>query len=106
MSELPYIAIGLSMLARFVFMYLLWTKKSTNIYSLTFCILSVTSSSLWIPYGISHGDIPILVRSGVEIVLLTTSGAYIVYNRYQARPKKVRPILLPTNIAMAPNTPT
>lgn len=85
MQELPYIAIALSMVARFVFMYLLWTKRSTNIYSLAFCCLSVASSSLWIPYGITHEDVPILVRSGVEIVLLTTSGIYIMYNRRNPR---------------------
>jgi uncharacterized protein with PQ loop repeat len=78
---LPYTAVSLSVLARFIFMYLLYTKRSTNVYSLTFCVLSVLSSSIWIPYGIQVNDTPIIVRSGVEIFLLSISGLYIVRNR-------------------------
>jgi hypothetical protein len=80
---LPYTAISLSIIARLIFMYLLYTKKSTNIYSLSFCCLSVASSSIWIPYGVIIGDIPIIVRSGIEILLLSISGVYIIGNRYQ-----------------------
>ena len=79
---LPYTAVSFSIIARIIFMYLLYTKKSTNIYSLTFCCLSVLSSSIWIPYGILINDVPIIVRSGVEIFLLSVSGMYIVRNRY------------------------
>ena len=71
-----------SIVARFIFMYLLYTKKSTNIYSLTFCVLSVISSSIWIPYGVHVADTPIIVRSAVEILLLSSSGLYILRNRY------------------------
>jgi len=78
---LPYTAVFFSIIARIIFMYLLYSKKSTNIYSLTFCFLSVISSSIWIPYGIIVGDTPIIVRSGVEIVLLSSSGVYILRNR-------------------------
>jgi lipid-A-disaccharide synthase-like uncharacterized protein len=79
---LPYTAVSFSIIARFIFMYLLYTKKSTNIYSLTFCFLSIISSSIWIPYGMYVEDIPIIVRSGVEIVLLSISGLYVIRNRY------------------------
>jgi lipid-A-disaccharide synthase-like uncharacterized protein len=78
---LPYTAISFSMIARFIFMYLLYTKTSTNIYSLTFCYLSIVSSSLWIPYGLLLDDKPIIIRSSVEIVLLSLSAAYITRNR-------------------------
>jgi uncharacterized protein with PQ loop repeat len=78
---LPYTAVSFSIVARFIFMYLLYTKRSTNIYSLTFCCLSVISSSIWIPYGILVNDTPIIVRSGVEILLLSLSGIYIIRNR-------------------------
>lgn len=78
---LPYTAVSFSIVARFIFMYLLYTKRSTNIYSLTFCCLSVISSSIWIPYGILVNDTPIIVRSGVEILLLSISGIYIIRNR-------------------------
>ena len=54
---LPYTAVSFSVIARFIFMYLLYTKQSTNIYSLTFCFLSVVSASLWIPYGILLEDV-------------------------------------------------
>lgn len=78
---LPYTAVGFSIVARFIFMYLLYTKRSTNVYSLAFCGLSVLSSSIWIPYGIQVNDTPIVVRSGVEILLLSLSGLYIIRNR-------------------------
>ena len=78
---LPYTAVSFSIIARFIFMYLLYTKKSTNIYSLVFCYLSVMSSSLWIPYGVIMEDTPIIIRSGVEILLLSISAVYITRNR-------------------------
>jgi len=78
---LPYTAVSFSIVARFIFMYLLYTKRSTNLYSLSFCGLSVISSSIWIPYGLMVNDIPIIVRSGVEILLLSLSGIYIMHNR-------------------------
>ena len=78
---LPYTAVIFSIVARIIFMYLLYTKKSTNIYSLSFCCLSIISSTTWIPYGILVGDTPIIVRSGVEIVLLSSCGIYILRNR-------------------------
>lgn len=78
---LPYTAVSFSIIARFIFMYLLYTKRSTNVYSLLFCCLSVISSSIWIPYGILVNDTPIIVRSGVEILLLSISGIYIIRNR-------------------------
>ena len=84
---LPYTAVAFSIVARFIFMYLLYTKRSTNIYSLIFCCLSVISSSFWVPYGIIIHDVPIIVRSSLEIVLLTGSGIYIVYNRFHMKPE-------------------
>lgn len=88
---LPYTAMFFSIIARFIFMYLLYTKKSTNIYSLTFCCLSIISSSIWIPYGVRVGDTPIVVRSGIEIILLSSSGLYILRNRYMSRPIEHKP---------------
>jgi len=78
---LPTTAVVFSVVARFIFMYLLYTKQSTNVYSLAFCGLSVISSSIWIPYGILVNDTAIIVRSGVEILLLSLSGLYIIRNR-------------------------
>ena len=89
---LPYTAVSLSMVARFIFMYLLYTKTSTNIYSLTFCYLSVASSCLWIPYGVLLHDTPIVVRSSVEIALLSLSAVYIHHNR--CRSHSVRPLVV------------
>ena len=83
---LPYTAVSFSIVARFIFMYLLYTKTSTNIYSLTFCYLSICSSSLWIPDGILVDDTPIIIRSGVEILLLGISAIYITYNRCHVKP--------------------
>lgn len=80
---MPYTAVSLSIVARFIFMYLLYTKRSTNIYSLAFCYLSILSASFWIPYGIIKEDIPIIVRSSIEIGLLGPSAIYIHWNRVE-----------------------
>jgi len=78
---MPYTAVSLSIVARFIFMYLLYTKRSTNVYSLAFCYLSVLSASFWVPYGIIKEDVPIIVRSSIEIGLLSVSAIYIHWNR-------------------------
>jgi lipid-A-disaccharide synthase-like uncharacterized protein len=88
---MPYTAVSLSIVARFIFMYLLYTKRSTNIYSLAFCYLSILSASFWIPYGIIKEDIPIIVRSSIEIGLLGPSAIYIHWNRMKGEDK-----ILPT----------
>ena len=80
---IPYSATGISIIARFIFMYLLYTKKSTNIYSLIFCILNIISSSLWINYSIIVSDLPIIVRGSSDLFLFTFSCMYILYNRNQ-----------------------
>jgi len=87
LMSLPYTAVSLSIIARFIFMYLLYTKRSTNVYSLTFCYLSVLSSSLWVPYGVMKEDIPIIVRSSIEMGLLSVSAIYIHCNRYKEEVK-------------------
>jgi len=88
---MPYTAVSLSIVARFIFMYLLYTKRSTNVYSLAFCYLSVLSSSFWIPYGIIKEDVPIIVRSSIEMGLLSVSAIYIHWNRIKGEDK-----ILPT----------
>jgi uncharacterized protein with PQ loop repeat len=80
---IPYSATGISIVARFIFMYLLYTKKSTNIYSLVFCILNIISSSLWLNYSIIVSDLPITVRGSSDLFLFTISCMYILYNRNQ-----------------------
>jgi len=78
---IPYTATSISIVARFIFMYLLYTKKSTNIYSLIFCILNMFSSCMWIFYSYDKNDIPMVVRSSIDISLLTISSVYIVRNK-------------------------
>lgn len=77
-ESLPYTATTLAVISRIIFMYLLWRNKSTNIYSLIFCILGIGSSSMWIYYSIQMQQTPMLVRSGTEVVLLGVSAAYII----------------------------
>jgi hypothetical protein len=85
---LPYTATSISVAARFIFMFLLYRNKSTNILSLIFCILSITSSSMWIyyraqdpDYSVENKDFPMIIRSSTEISLLTISAIYIIRNR-------------------------
>ena len=79
-----YSATSISILGRFIFMYLLYTKKSVNNYSLLFCILNIISSSLWIIYSIDIEDAPILVRGSCDLILFSVSSGYILYNKQQA----------------------
>ena len=98
---LPYTAVSVSIVARLIFMYLLYTKHSTNIYSLSFCYLSIISSSLWIPYGVVVDDFPIIIRSGVEILLLSTSALYILRNRCYRDRKKDHSPMAPSAVTAA-----
>ena len=78
---LPYTAISLSIVARCIFMFLLYKNKSTNSLSLLFCVLSVSSSSMWVYYSIKNQDIPMVIRCSTEISLLTFSAIYIIRNK-------------------------
>ena len=78
---IPYSATGISILGRFIFMYLLYTKRSTNIYSLIFCYLNLVSSSLWVVYSMNIENQPLTIRSSIDIVLFVFSTSYITYNR-------------------------
>jgi hypothetical protein len=83
MDAIPYSATGLAIIARFIFMYLLYVKKSTNNYSLAFCILNIASNALWFVYSVDNDNSPLLVRSGVDVVLLSISSAYILRNKWR-----------------------
>ena len=78
---IAYAATAISISARFIFMYLLYTNKSTNPYSLIFSVMNVASSSLWITYSQEIGDLPLLVRGCSDLVLFTVSAGYIMHNR-------------------------
>jgi len=78
---IPYSATGISILARFIFMYLLYTKKSVNSLSLAFCLMNIASSSLWLKYSVNKEDLPLLIRSGADIGLFFVSTCYIVKNK-------------------------
>ena len=55
---------------------LLYSKKSTNLYSLTFSLLN-----LWITYSQMILDMPLLVRGSSDLLLFSISSSYIMYNR-------------------------
>ena len=78
---IPYTATSLSVVGRFIFMFLLYKNKSTNSLSLIFCILSIFSSGMWIYYSMQSNDTPMVVRSSIEISLLSLSAVYIVRNK-------------------------
>ena len=88
---LPYTATSISVVGRFIFMFLLYKNKSTNSLSLLFCILSISSSSMWLYYSIINTDMPMITRSSVEIFLLTISSIYIIKNKIQNSPQQILP---------------
>ena len=78
---LPYTATSISVIGRFIFMFLLYKNKSTNSLSLLFCTLSISSSSMWLYYSVVNNDMPMITRSSIEILLLTISSIYIIKNK-------------------------
>ena len=80
---IAYSATIISVSGRFIFMYLLYTKKSTNPYSLIFSIMNMVSSSLWIQYSQMRMDMPLLIRGSSDLLLFSISTAYIIYNRLE-----------------------
>ena len=78
---IPYTATSLSVIGRFIFMFLLYKNKSTNTLSLLFCILNIFSSGMWVYYSIQLNDTPMILRSSTEISLLTASSVYIIRNK-------------------------
>lgn len=93
---LPYTATSLSVIGRFIFIFLLYKNKSTNSLSLLFCILSICSSSMWVYYSVKNDDMPMTVRSGTEISLLAVSAAYILRNKWKQRQQVQPEVALPT----------
>jgi lipid-A-disaccharide synthase-like uncharacterized protein len=80
-SLIPYTATSISVVSRFIFMFLLYKNKSTNSLSLLFCVLSISSSNMWLYYSIMNEDTPMITRSSLEIFLLTISSIYIIKNK-------------------------
>jgi len=78
---IAYSATIISISGRFIFMYLLYTKKSTNIYSLLFSIMNMVSSSLWITYSQMILDMPLLIRGSSDLLLFSISTIYVIHNR-------------------------
>jgi uncharacterized protein with PQ loop repeat len=78
---IAYSATSISLFGRFIFMYLLYTRKSTNTYSLIFSIVNIIFSSLWVTYGHMVQDQPLLVRGSSDLVLFVISACYIIYNK-------------------------
>lgn len=86
---IAYSATVISVSGRFIFMYLLYTKKSTNPYSLLFSIMNIVSSSLWIAYSRIIVDMPLLIRGSSDLFLFSISTVYIISNILEL--KKIQP---------------
>jgi uncharacterized protein with PQ loop repeat len=95
LQVIPYTATSLSILGRFIFMFLLYKNKSTNSLSLIFCVLSIFSSGMWIYYSVKLNDMPMTLRSSSEMALLSLSAIYIVRNKCITR-SSVAVATLPT----------
>lgn len=93
LKTLPYTAISLSVLGRLIFMFLLYKNRSTNTFSLIFCLLNICSSSMWIYYSVQMNDSPMISRSSTELILLLVSAVYIVRNKMADTNMMVLPML-------------
>ncbi len=86
---IAYTATSISISGRLVFMYLLYTKKSTNPISLLFSVMNIVSSALWIVYSQLVADTPLLVRGSSDLIFFTISASYILYNRNSISSKNI-----------------
>jgi uncharacterized protein with PQ loop repeat len=91
LKTIPYTATSVSIIARMIFMYLLYKNKSTNSLSLVFCVLNICSSSMWIYYSVVSDDMPMIFRSSADLTLLSLSSFYIIRN-------KMKTVIQPENI--------
>lgn len=91
LKTIPYTAISLSVIGRFIFMFLLYKNKSTNSLSLLFCILNICSSSMWVYYSVQTQDVPMIFRSSTEISLLVISSIYIIRNKIVEQKPQILP---------------
>lgn len=91
LKTIPYTAISLSVIGRFIFMYLLYKNKSTNSLSLLFCLLNICSSSIWVYYSVQTQDVPMIFRSSTEISLLVISSVYIIRNKIVEEKPQILP---------------
>jgi len=82
---IAYSATVISISARFIFMYLLYTKKSTNPLSLIFAIMNIVSSSLWITYSQMVSETPLFIRGTSDLILFSISTGYIIHNRMEIK---------------------
>jgi hypothetical protein len=82
---LPYSATAISIFARVIFMYLLYTKRSVNSLSLLFCLMNIVSSGMWLKYSLEKSESPLVLRSSVDVVLFFASAGYIVRNKWILR---------------------
>lgn len=80
---IAYSATVISISARFIFMYLLYTRKSTNPLSLIFAMMNIVSSSLWITYSQMVSETPLFIRGTSDLILFSISTGYIIHNRME-----------------------
>ena len=91
-EDIPLVATNISIIARIIFMWLLYTNKSTNTYSLIFCMLSIISSSMWLKYAVDLSINSLIFRSSSELGLISISMMYILRNKFINRNRSVLPI--------------
>lgn len=78
---IPYTATSVSIMSRFIFLYLLYRNKSKNSISLMFCLFNIVSSCLWLKYSIYLDDKALIYRNWADISLLFVAVCYIMRNR-------------------------
>jgi len=79
---IPILATIMSILSRFIFIYLIYKNRSKNSISLLFSITSLISGSLWLIYFITNQNSLLMIRTTVELLSSIFSCLYIIYNKY------------------------
>ena len=79
---IPYTATSISIMSRFIFVYILYKNKSKNNLSLIFCLFNIVSSCLWLKYSLYLHDNALIYRNCTDISLLFVGACYILRNKY------------------------
>lgn len=89
---IPYTATSISIMSRFIFVYILYKNKSKNHLSLIFCLFNIVSSCLWLKYSLYLRDNALIYRNYTDISLLFVGACYILRNKYILRVEVAPPL--------------
>jgi len=80
MEIISVIAIIVSLITRLLYLYIIiHVTKANNYYSFIFTGLSICSSILWIYYSSITDNLPLLIKSIIDLIIFIIAFIFIAY---------------------------